>query len=292
MQAEVFFQYDCVLGEGPHWDHQKQDLLWVDIEQGVLHRLTLREKRQYTTYTFDSRLGAAVPTNQGTYLLALQKGLTFFDPEAEVLEYFAYPERDIPNNRFNDGKCDPAGRFWIGSMDCSAAAEMGNLYRVNKNQLVETMLTQLTISNGLAWNEAGDKMYFIDSATQSVQSFDFDLPSGAITNPQNVILIPEAEGIPDGMTIDAEGMLWIAHWGGHQVTRWNPENGELLQKIAVAAPHVTSCCFGGPQLDQLFITTARIGLSPEQLKQYPLSGSVFSVTPGVSGVAATEYKMK
>lgn len=282
MKVEVFYQSESVLGEGPAWNSKTDELLWVDIEEGQLN-LFHPSGNSYKKYNFDSRLGAAVPTDRAQYLLALENGLAIFDPNTEQLNYFNNPEIDLPNNRFNDGKCDPQGRFWIGSMDRNAANEKGSLYRVDSDLKVHVMLSNVSISNGLAWDTNHQKMYFIDTAKYQVLQFDYDSKSGAIRNPKKVIYIPKNHGAPDGMTIDREGMLWIAHWGGANISRWNPFNGQPLQKVIVPAPHVTSCCFGGKALDQLYITTARYGLSAQQLKEYPLSGSVFIFSPKVGG---------
>ncbi|MEL7118720.1 MAG: SMP-30/gluconolactonase/LRE family protein [Bacteroidota bacterium] len=290
MNIDLFYQSEATLGEGPVWDHNKGELSWVDIENGQLHFFnpTINQHQQHT---FDSRLGAAVPSDNEKYLLALQKGLAFFDPTSEELKYFSNPEEALPNNRFNDGKCDPQGRFWIGSMDCNAESGQGILYRIDSDLKVNALLPNLSISNGLAWHPEKNVMYFIDSATYKVLQFDYTPSSGSIKNPKEVIRIPEDHGAPDGMTIDREGMLWIAHWGGANISRWNPETGRLLQKVTIPALHVTSCCFGGENYDQLFITTARYGLTDEQMAKYPLSGSIFSCKPKVGGWAIAHFKM-
>lgn len=290
MKIQVFYQSEAVLGEGPVWNGMTEELLWVDIEKGELN-LFDPAVGNHRHYTFDSRLGAAVPTENGRYMLALQKGLAIFNPSTGELNYFGDPEGALPNNRFNDGKCDPEGRFWIGSMDCQAASGKGTLYRVDSNLEVNTMLSNLSISNGLAWDIDHSKMYFIDTARYQVLQFDYSPRSGNISNPKTVIYIPKNHGAPDGMTIDREGMLWIAHWGGANISRWNPQNGQPMQKVDIPAPHVTSCCFGGKNADQLFITTARFGLTREQLQEYPLSGSVFVYTPNVGGWETSYFSM-
>ncbi|MBI9062850.1 MAG: SMP-30/gluconolactonase/LRE family protein [Marinilabiliaceae bacterium] len=289
MDVSVAYQIESRLGEGPVWDYRSNELLWVDIEK---HELNFYhpETKKYRLFRFDSRLGAAVPTDDNRLLLALQNGLAIFDPLSQKLNYFADPEKSLPDNRFNDGKCDPQGRFWIGSMDVNVRNRQGALYCVDNHINVTRKLEGLTISNGMAWSSDNQKMYFIDSATSKVFQFDFHAETGVITNQKTIIEVPQKHGVPDGMTIDKEGMLWIAHWGGANVSRWNPNNGKLLQKVDIPAPHVTSCCFGGKELDTLFITSARDGLTSDELRQYPLSGSLFSIQPNVLGMKSNRFK--
>ncbi len=291
MEAELFIQSGNMLGEGPVWDDTKKELLWVDIERKMLCFYNLNNG-DVCEFEMDSRIGAAVPIdNSDDYLLALQSGLKIFNRKKGGFQLIAKPEENIPNNRFNDGKCDPAGRFWIGSMDLGVKKGAGNLYCLDSDLKLNHKLNDLTISNGLAWSSDLQKMYFIDTSTYSVTQFDYDLKTSAISNPLTVVQVPEKHGAPDGMCIDSEGMLWIAHWGGGNVSRWNPANGELLQKVDVPAPHVTSCCFGGEKLDTLYITTAKTGLTETQLKEFPFSGSVFQVKLGGKGSKVNFFKM-
>lgn len=289
MDVSVIYKTDSRLGEGPVWDERAGELLWVDIEKCELHFFK-PAVCEHKSITFDNRLGAAVPTDDGRYLLALHKGLAFFEPSTQEVSYFSNPEASLPDNRFNDGKCDPAGRFWIGSMNIHVKEKQGALYCIDSQLQVARKLDNLTISNGMAWRIDSKKMYFIDTATCTVVQYDYHLETGAISAPQIVIEVPEEHGFPDGMTVDREGMLWIAHWGGANVSRWNPDTGQLLQKVEIPALHVTSCCFGGRELDTLFITTARDGLSAEALERYPLSGSIFAIQPGVTGLKNNLFK--
>ena len=194
-----------------------------------------------------------------------------------------------PSLRFNDGKCDPAGRFWVGTFDLEQKPHAGTLYRLDPDGSLHVMLRGITNSNGIAWSLDKKLMYYIDTPTLTVQAFDYDHATGAIANPRVIIRIPEGAGFPDGMTIDAEGKLWVALWGGGAVHRYHPATGALLQAVAVPAPYTSSCAFGGPDLKTLYITTARGGLSPEQLEEFPESGNVFAVEPGVAGVPALFY---
>lgn len=290
MKSELFFQSEDILGEGPVWDHLHKELIWVDIEKGLLQFFSV-ETNKRISYPFDSRLGAAVPTDrEDIYLLALQKGLAFFNRKTGELNYFSHIEIDRPDNRFNDGKCDTLGRFWIGTMDVAARKSMGSLYLVDRELKISRKLSKVTISNGMAWSADGKSMFYIDTATHSVLRFDYENETGGITNPKVVIRVPESHGAPDGMCIDLEGKLWIAHWGGANISRWDPENGALMSKIHIPALQVTSCCFGGEDLDTLFITSARINMSAIDLEKFPLSGSVFSLKVQVGGLKVNCFK--
>jgi sugar lactone lactonase YvrE len=287
MEDELFIPSEDLLGEGPVWDDHRQELLWVDIERKQLHIYHIPSATQ-SYFQFDSLLSAVVSVeNSNLYLLALQNGLAFFDRRTVELTYFDNPEGDISENRFNDGKCDPQGRFWVGSMDCNARSEKGALYRVDQNLEIKKMLDGVTISNGLAWDENKNKMYYIDTPTLRILSFEYR--NGEINNPVEIVKVTKKHGFPDGMCIDEEGMIWVAHWGGANVSRWNPENGKLIQIVDVPALHVTSCCFGNNELDVLYITSARQGISEDELKRHPQSGAVFSFHPAVKGAQANKF---
>lgn len=270
----------CILGEGPVW--YKDQLWWVDIEKGRLHSW-LPGEQPFTSITFKERIGFAVPDVQDGWILGLQSGIYRVDDLEDEPSLIQSPEKDKPGNRFNDAKSDPMGRLWAGSMALDMARGMGAVYRLDNAASCRKVISDTTISNGLAWNTALGKMYFIDTPTQEVTAYDYNLESGDIGNPQMVIHFAEELGSPDGMTIDSEGMLWVAMWGGHSVLRVDPQRGEVIARVSVPAPHVTSCAFGGSQLDTLFITTASAGLDEEQFSRFPESGNIFRVSPQCSG---------
>jgi sugar lactone lactonase YvrE len=284
MQAESILHAQATLGEGALWHPEVARLYWVDIEGRALHIFdpTTGQDVQWPT---GKRIGTVVPMHNGHALVALQNGIHELDPATGALTRLADPIAD-EHLRFNDGKCDPAGRFWVGTFDLQGRAHAGTLYRFDPDGSTHVMLRHVTNSNGLAWSLDQHTMYYIDTPTQAVQAFDYDHASGHIENPRVIIRIPEDLGGPDGMTIDAEGKLWVAIWGAGQVHRYDPGTGTLLQTIYVPAPHTSSCAFGGPELKTLYITTARGGLSPEQQAQFPLSGNLFAAEPGVAGVPA------
>lgn len=272
--CEPAFRADCLLGEGPVWDSQSASLYWVDIEGKCIHHLIVGSG-QHRRIPVDSMVGAVALCTNGDLLAALQTGLAFINPESGETKHFVHPEKAFPQNRYNDGKCDPAGRMWIGTMSLSEARGAGNLYMIDQDLSHVHQLGKLGISNGLAWTADKKTMYFIDTPARTVWRFDYDNETGRIRNRRVAIAIPENEGYPDGMTIDKEDMLWIAHWDGWQVARWDPQTGKKLASIPVPAARVTSCTFGGEQLADLYITTATAGLGVNDLATQPLAGSVF-----------------
>ncbi|WP_198439693.1 SMP-30/gluconolactonase/LRE family protein [Pareuzebyella sediminis] len=288
-KAELVLDTKSILGEGPVWDWKKQTLFWVDIEGQKLHRLS-PTPQNHTEWVLDAMVGAAVPMKEGKLLLAMESGLVSFDLESEVLTTLHVLENTDQSIRFNDGKVGPDGDFWVGTMDKGCAPKRGNFYRVDTDFNATLQIPKTSVSNGMAWSSDKKTLYYIDSPTFEVRAFDFK--NGGISNAKVAIHVPKDYGSPDGMCIDAEGMLWIAHWGGLCVRCWNPETGEVLEVVKVDAPHVTSCCFGGKDLDTLYITTARSGLNEKQLLKYPLSGGLFSHRPKVKGAPITHFKGK
>ncbi|HSQ39683.1 MAG TPA: SMP-30/gluconolactonase/LRE family protein, partial [Anaerolineales bacterium] len=192
-------------------------------------------------------------------------------------------------NRFNDGKCDPAGRLLAGTMDMDEKAASGNLYSLEAGKPPRKLLDGIRISNGLAWSPDYRLFYYIDTPTRQVRAFDYDLETGNISKPRVVVEIPSGMGFPDGMTSDMEGRLWIAQWGGSRVSKWNPLTGQKEAEIAVPVPHVTSCVFGGPRRDILFVTTARVGLDKSTLAQNPLSGGLFQIQTQTEGMPTFDF---
>lgn len=235
------------------------------------------------SWHFEEMIGAAIPMKKGDILLALESGLASFDFETEQLTKNGVLENSNPEIRFNDGKVGPAGNFWIGTMDKQCAPKAGNFYRVDPNLNSTLQISETSVSNGLAWTSDRKTFYYTDSPTFEIRAFDFDLENGSIANGRSAFKVPAEYGSPDGMSIDEEDMLWVAHWGGSCVRRWNPKTGEVLKKIEVDAPHVTSCCFGGKDLKTLYITSARSGLDEKQLKEFPLSGGLFIYKTKVKG---------
>jgi sugar lactone lactonase YvrE len=291
LRAELVLDAKAMLGEGSLWHPKENRLYWVDIEGKALHIYdpATNEDKQFPV---GARVGTVVPVEGGGALVALQTGIHKIDTKTGQLSFVNNPSPDTVNIRFNDGKCDPAGRFWVGTMAMDNRKKGAMLYRIDKDKSIHQMLDSVTISNGIVWTADKKTMYYNDTPTGTVQGFDYNDKTGEITNRRVVIRIPRGGGGPDGMTIDADGNLWVALWGSGTVGKFDPRTGELLQKVIVPAQNVSSCAFGGKNLDILFITTARAWVNDAKLKEFPLSGGLFSVKPGVKGVPAEFYKGK
>jgi len=288
MNAELVLDVRAQLGEGPVWHPREQRLYWVDISAGLVH-VHDPEGKPDVVYRVGQMVGAAVPRRSGGLVLATQAGLGTFDLQRQEFTLLAAPEKHLPDNRFNDAKCDPRGRFWAGTMSMVRKPGTANLYCLDTDGTLRRVFGGVTTSNGLDWSPDQRTMYYIDTPTLQVAAFDYDADTGAISNRRVVVAFPPGIGRPDGMTVDADGMLWIAHWDGGRVSRWDPTKGCLLQEIHLPVARVSSCAFGGPNLDRLYITTARHGLTEEQLRDQPHAGSLFAVRPGVVGLPAHEY---
>jgi len=276
ISSEVFYPAQCSIAEGPVW--HEGSLWWVDIPTGTLHRLSKGAKESRDC---GDLLGAAVPTSDGRWLLARRDGFFFLDWESGALEFISNPRAENSETRFNDGKCDPRGRFWAGTMALDGSPEKGSLYCLDRTLQARTVFDGVSISNGLAWSADQTRFYYVDSLTRRIDWFDYEVEAGAISNRRIFRTIPTEYGIPDGMSIDENGNLWVAFWGGSAVRCFDGLNGAELAKIPVPATQVSSCCFG--KGNELFITTARCELSEAALEEQPLAGSIFRAAPGVSG---------
>lgn len=286
---ELVLDVKATLGEGPCWDRERQLLYWIDILEKKIYIFNPHTNENHGIQ-LEQYIGAIVPRNIDEAVVALENGFYFLNYSTEKVTLINEPESHLINNRFNDGKCDAYGRFWAGTMDKSYVKEQGSLYCLDTNRKVEKKLSKIGLSNGMAWSPDNKFMYHIDTLSKKVSCFNYNLVTGDFENPIDIISFPEEEGMPDGMTIDEEGMLWIAHWGGSKVSRWNPKTGEQIGSIEVPALNVTSCTFGGKDLNELYITTAKSGLSEEQLKNYPLSGGLFRIKMYVKGSPSYSFK--
>lgn len=276
------------LGEGALWDARRGVLYWVDIEGFLVHVYDPATGADRALPVYE-HVGCVAPREGGGLVVALRRGLAAFDPETGALEVRAIPPGHVSEVRFNDGRTDPEGRLWAGTMDLSFRPGAGSLWRLDPDWSLHRMVEGVTISNGLAWSRDASTLYYIDTPTRTVAAFDYDRARGTVARRRVAIEVPVAMGSPDGMTIDAEGRLWIAQWDGGCVGRWDPTSGRLLERIPLPARRVTSCAFGGPALEDLYITTARTGLDERSLAEEPLAGGLFRVRPGVVGVPAVPF---
>ncbi|GAB3658801.1 SMP-30/gluconolactonase/LRE family protein [Echinicola sediminis] len=236
-----------------------------------------------------AKVGTIAPINGNQLLASLENEIGIL--QLSNGEYTKYKELEdkLDQNRFNDGKCDPFGRFWFGSMHLPETSPTAHLYCLHRDGRIRHHLSDITVSNGLTWDVSKKQFYYIDSPTRTICAFDFDDSFSPISHKRTIIQVPERLGFPDGMTIDKDGLLYVALWGGYGVGIWNPTTGKLEDKIEVAAPNVTSCAFGGADHTELYISTARKGLSDELLLQYPLSGSLFYAKDIAKGSPAFSF---
>lgn len=284
-QAQPVLSCGAELGEGSLWDSRESCLWWVNITRGRVHRFRPKTGENRTR-EIGQMVGTVVVREAGGLMLALERGIATLDFDTGALEMVARPEADKPTNRFNDGKCDPAGRLWAGTMSMQNEKDTGSLYCYDASGQVRRMVSDVTTSNGIVWSHDGKTLYYIDTPTREIWAYDFDLASGDIANRRTVATVDADLGFPDGMTIDAEGMLWVAHWGGWAVHRWDPTTGQRIDTVKVAAECVTSCAFGGDDLKTLYITTA--GGGGDKANQ-PEAGHLFAWESPVAGVPSTRF---
>jgi sugar lactone lactonase YvrE len=289
MKPELLFDAKVYLGEGPIWDARSQTLYWVDI---FAKRIYAGSELFAELHDYDF-LGCIAPREKGGLILALSGDASHavdgrfsfasLETGSANLTLLSSLTDESAGNRFNDGKCDPRGRFLTGTMDKGETEPTGSLYSFD-GRSVTKILSGVTVSNGMTWSPDSKTFYYIDTPTREVRAFDYDLESGAIANPRVAVYLSESLGWPDGMTSDMQGHLWIAMWGGAKVTQWNPNTGELLEQIPIPAMNVSSCVFGGRNMNELYLTSARKGLDEAVLKQYPLTGGVFRLETKVEGM--------
>ena len=280
------------LSEGPRWHEERQELLWVDILGGHIHRGTLAADGsldEVTTISLDRHVGAVAPALEGGYVVAAGPGFLFVDEDGNVRE-LAQPEAGRTDVRMNDGACDAQGRFWAGTMAYDESPGAGALYRLELDGSCTTVLTGLTIANGIGWSPDGSAMYLNDSGTGCVETFRFDGATGAITNRRTLVRSTKPGVVPDGLTVDEENGIWVALWGGGAVNRYAPD-GSLLASVELPVERPTSCAFGGPDRATLFVTTAREGLDDDAVARQPDCGRVFAISGlGVRGLPCEPYR--
>ena len=282
---ELLVDRGCFLGEGPVWDARIDRLIWVDLLAGRLH-LTAHDGTT-DTIQLPSPVGCVVPRGSGGWAVALADGFWAVAEDGSVVR-LADVQSDRPDLRFNDGKCDPQGRFWAGTMALDHRAGAGALYRLDPDLTVHRMVDAVSISNGLDWSPDGRTMYYVDTPTQRIDRFAFDPATGAIADRHPFVTIPAADGSPDGLTVDAEGAVWVALWDGWMVRRYLPD-GTIEREIRLPVSEVTCPVFGGPDLDELYITTAWELLTEAQHAAEPLAGGLFRTRPGVRGRPASAF---
>jgi sugar lactone lactonase YvrE len=300
----------AALGEGPRWDDATGTLLWVDIVGRAVHRYDPRTGDDQSRPVRDI-LSLALPRSGGGVLVGMPGGIYELDAAAERpapagaglaaagmraaadAPFLGPPlvpiEAGVAGDRTNDGACDPSGRLWVGTMARDERSPTAGLYRIDLDLSVTRLVGGTTISNGLGWSPDGGTFYFIDSPTRRVDAFDFDAATGAIERRRPLAVVDVDGAVPDGMTVDAEGCLWVALHGGWGLRRFAPD-GELLAEVRLPVARITSCCFGGPGLRDLYVTTRRDGLSDAESAQQPLAGALLRLDPGVAGLPTYAFR--
>ncbi len=285
--AHCIWPAETILGEAPFWSVDEGVLYWVDIDGKSILRINPESgKRQ--SFAQDHEVGCVVPRRNGGFVPGIDSGLAYVNADLTAVDLFASPESGIPDTRFNDGKCDRRGRFWVASADRNEAEPLGALYCLNGSGRLVRALSGIIIGNGMGWSPDNRTMYFTDTGYGTIYALDYDIETGTTQNRRVFKQVDAQEGLPDGLTVDAEGFIWSAHWSGWRVTRYDPD-GRIERIIDMPVPNVTSLAFGGPNLDQLFVTTARLGLNDQEIGEAPLSGGLFVIEVGVRGLPEKPY---
>jgi len=283
-QVETVLNVQNILGEGPLWHPDEQALYWVDIEGHRFHRLT-PATGQHEVFEVGLPVGTLAFRQIGGLILATKNGFAYWDEDKQSLEFFNDPETDKPDARFNDGAVDRQGRFWAGTL---GDGSNNNLYRLDPDGSLHTMETGLTVSNGIGWSPDNKTMYFTDSMPRMIYAYDFDAATGAIENRRPFIHTPDEPGVPDGLTVDSQGLIWSARWGGWKITRYDPD-GKVEREIQVPAQRPTSCTFGGPDLNELYVTSASVGIDWLERVKQPEAGNLFRIHVDVKGLPEPKF---
>jgi sugar lactone lactonase YvrE len=288
MQIEVLVDVKTTLGEGPLWDVDEQRLYWIDSFDGRVFRCTA-DGRELRSWDVPQKIGSMALRRQGGAVLSLQRGFHFLDFKTGDVDLIVDPEPDKPNNRINDGKVDKRGRFVAGSMDTMEEGPNGALYRLDPDLKLHRLEGGIIVSNGPCWSPDGRTFYFTDSWSGEISVYDYDLESGSIANKRTFARMTDEGGAFDGATVDAEGCLWSAFVYVGKVVRYAPD-GRVDRVIDMPVKKVTSCMFGGPNLDVLYITS----MAKPPLPRFPgdpvLRGSLFAITGlGVRGVPESRF---
>jgi sugar lactone lactonase YvrE len=287
--AELLVDCRCTVGEGPSWDERDGTLVWGDIVTGDVFQLSL-SSGELARMRLGQQVSAVLPRARGGFLLTLQDGVFAVEriEQGAPLTLVAPIELDQPRSRLNDAKCDPAGRMWGGTTSRDRVPGAGSLYRLDSDLTLTQVLTGATVSNGLGWSPDGTRMYYVDSTPRTLDVLDYDLATGDASNRRRLVDIPADVGSPDGLAIDVEGCIWLAVWGSGAVHRYAPD-GTLEEVLALPTRNVASCCFGGDDLGELFVTSAAAEMNAQELAADPNAGGVFRLRPGVRGLPTTAF---
>jgi sugar lactone lactonase YvrE len=288
-RVRCILPWQATVGECPVWSGEEKRLYWIDIQGQKVHRFDPSTGHNESFHLPEIVTAIGLHASGGL-IVTLKKEFALFHPADQSLQRLVGFELDLPGNRFNDAKCDPAGRFWAGTMDATNwSAPAGSLYRLDAERVCTRMQTQVVCANGSGWSPDGRTMYFTESFRYAIFAYDFDVATGAISGRRTFVTLDRDKGgFPDGMTVDAEVGVWSNIVGLGQIRRYDPE-GKLERMVTLPVSRATDCTFGGPDLDTLYVTTARETLTPEELSAAPLSGSLFAVDCGVRGLPSTPF---
>jgi sugar lactone lactonase YvrE len=285
---DLLLEAGCLVGEGPSWDERAGALLWVDIVPGDVFHLPLAT-RAVTRMRLGQEVAAVIPRASGGYVLALPDGVFAVEriEQGAPLEQVCPVEPELTGNLMNDTKCDPAGRLWAGTRARDWTPHAGGLYRLDTDLSLTKVLGGTTTANGLGWSPDARRMYFVDSAPRTLDVLDYDLATGEAANRRRLVDVPADAGSPDGLAVDAEGGIWVAMWGGAAVHRYAPD-GTLDAVVRLPTPLAASCCFGGADLSELYVTTGSNELPPER-RADPTAGALYVLRPGVRGLPTSPF---
>ena len=286
-EARCVWGAGAILGEGPLWSPSHNALYWVDVKGQRLQRYDLETGAQHG-WPMPQRIGWVVERAAGGLVAGFKSGFAFLDEQTLEITPIVDPEPELPGNRLNDAKVDPWGRIWAGTMDDAETSPTGALYRLDPDLRCSRWDEGYVVSNGPAFSPDGKTLYHTSSATREIFAFDL-AADGSLSNKRLFLHFRPEDGYPDGMTTDAEGGLWVAHWEGWRVSRFHPD-GTLDRQVPIPVSRVTSATFAGSELNRLFVTTASIGLSEAERREQPLAGGLFELRPGVTGLPPYRFQ--
>jgi len=292
-KPEILVDQKALTGEGPSWDAQNGVLYWVDIPRATIYvyNPATRQNQGIDLSKDFSSIGAVVACKSGGLLFTPERKIAYFDFEQPTYQILAEVEEDLPGNRFNDGKCDPYGRFLAGTMQTAPdGTPSGSLYIMEHDTKVRKLLDGLVISNGLGWSPDYRTFYLADSFSKDVWAFDYDLEHGTISHQRTAFTLQEGNGVADGLTTDADGMLWLVLWDGACVQRWDPRSGALLATYPFPAKRTSCPVFGGEQMNELYVTSAAVGLQDSDWQAYPHNGALMRLKTEFTGMPSFRFE--